>query len=860
ANDGVDVAGESNGLDTYFESVLPNESWRETILSAFQQWASETNANVGLVEETGNFAFGAPGARTGDARFGDIRIGARPLATNVHAVSVSHDAFTSGTWSGDVLFNTNVPIESVDQLFSVALHEAGHVFGLGHSDQPNSVMHMHGGAGETALNQQDIANMRSLYGNRSADSFDAAKTNDSLSMASILRLNRRGSGVLGATPTVAFADLGANDVDYYKVELPGNYTGPVTIRLRSSGVSLLAPDMRLMDANGNELTRLTSAGSSGDLLVTTLTADQLHNGLSVRVASQNSDFAIGAYSIAAVFDDINTVDVTTLEQITNGQFIELNEDEIETYFEDDEDLFNDDDHSNDDFGSAQEVEFEDSDEFRRFQLIASLKDVTDKDYFEIETPDTMSGKEHLIASVRGLDSSSGAPAINVFDEDGNRIESEVLINDGYEYVVQVQNVPAESEFVVEVESQSGSATAIGNYELSVVIRKQPVLMTNLASGVLASSPGNFIREFDVPVSQLMHFVLDVDGSSSNLVDVDIRSSTGSIQKLSAAAGSPTSSQSLLVLPGRYTIHGSRDGSPDDGGALSFELLTSVVSDPIGLTLIQPNNLDFSCPDVPDAFCYPGGIQSDSAFLWDEFLAAINEDRSTPVESLTYEWWIWYWEQFSGNNPPLSTDDIYSLESDATLTIDGDSGLLSNDVDPNNDRLSVQIVETPSNGTLNLLADGSFRYSPRSGFVGVDQFRYRATDGQLASLPSVVSLHVTAKPAPADFDGNGTVDAFDVDLLTSGISAAVDSRFDLNQDGTLNSQDRVYMIEVTLATTYGDSNLDGVFDSGDLVYIFQQRKFEDPTAVAGWADGDWNGDGRFNTADLVAAFQTASYQK
>jgi hypothetical protein len=58
---------------------------------------------------------------------------------------------------------------------------------------------------------------------------------------------------------------------------------------------------------------------------------------------------------------------------------------------------------------------------------------------------------------------------------------------------------------------------------------------------------------------------------------------------------------------------------------------------------------------------------------------------------------------------------------------------------------------------------------------------------------------------------------------------------------------------------GDSNLDGRFDSGDLVLVFQAGQYED--AVAGnssWAAGDWNGDGEFTTADLVLAFQLGTY--
>ena len=59
---------------------------------------------------------------------------------------------------------------------------------------------------------------------------------------------------------------------------------------------------------------------------------------------------------------------------------------------------------------------------------------------------------------------------------------------------------------------------------------------------------------------------------------------------------------------------------------------------------------------------------------------------------------------------------------------------------------------------------------------------------------------------------------------------------------------------------GDSNRDGIFNSKDLVQIFQIGEFEDDIdGNSIWEDGDWNGDGDFTTADLVYAFQQGTYQ-
>jgi hypothetical protein len=58
---------------------------------------------------------------------------------------------------------------------------------------------------------------------------------------------------------------------------------------------------------------------------------------------------------------------------------------------------------------------------------------------------------------------------------------------------------------------------------------------------------------------------------------------------------------------------------------------------------------------------------------------------------------------------------------------------------------------------------------------------------------------------------------------------------------------------------GDSNLDGIFNSADLVLIFQAGKYEDGIDHnASFAEGDWNGDGDFDSRDLVHAFAFGLY--
>ena len=59
---------------------------------------------------------------------------------------------------------------------------------------------------------------------------------------------------------------------------------------------------------------------------------------------------------------------------------------------------------------------------------------------------------------------------------------------------------------------------------------------------------------------------------------------------------------------------------------------------------------------------------------------------------------------------------------------------------------------------------------------------------------------------------------------------------------------------------GDVNHDGLFDSSDLVQLFQAGEYED--RVVGnsvFEEGDFNGDGDFDSSDLIMAFQQGHYE-
>ena len=119
---------------------------------------------------------------------------------------------------------------------------------------------------------------------------------------------------------------------------------------------------------------------------------------------------------------------------------------------------------------------------------------------------------------------------------------------------------------------------------------------------------------------------------------------------------------------------------------------------------------------------------------------------------------------------------------------------------------------------------------------------------------------SSSSSPGDVDGNGTIDAGDVEFLAAAIrrnSSTVG--FDFDDSGTVDGKDLVHMIQFVIGSWLGDSNLDGEFNSGDLVEVFQAGRYETGIA-ANWSQGDWNGDGVFDSGDFVNGFQGGGYEQ
>ncbi|MES2660549.1 MAG: Ig-like domain-containing protein [Verrucomicrobiota bacterium] len=94
-----------------------------------------------------------------------------------------------------------------------------------------------------------------------------------------------------------------------------------------------------------------------------------------------------------------------------------------------------------------------------------------------------------------------------------------------------------------------------------------------------------------------------------------------------------------------------------------------------------------------------------------------------------------------NIAPVAAADSYAATQNTALVVPA-AGVLANDTDANSHPLTAVLDAGPANGSVTLNPNGSFTYTPATGYTGADSFTYRANDGSLNSNVATVSLTVS----------------------------------------------------------------------------------------------------------------------
>lgn len=581
APDGTDVNGHASESAAAFAGI-PADVWQREVLRAFQAWAAVANVNVGVVGDGGQ-VFGTPGSPQGDVRFGDIRIGAVPMADDVAALAAPFD-LNAGTRSGDVWFNSSLPFSvggaTGNDIFAVALHEAGHVLGVPESTDPASAMY-DVAIPRAGLGADDVAAVRALYGARQADAFDAKHDNGTLKTASPIQV---GSGPGSSATANVTADITTtSDADVY-VYQAGNLRGAgLTATAHVAGYSLLVPRLEILDATGRVIASAVGSQPGGDV---SLHLAGVTEGATyyTRVAGATGDaFGIGGYKL------------------------EVRPDAADGGGGGGPQLLNPDAGTNDTLGRASQLGQQfttGSGGQMAYNLSASLNTSSDVDFYQLKTPQ-ISGKQPVTMTVSVWTTPPGGtdPVVDVYDARGQRVASRVFVHDAGAFSLQVTGVAPNAAYYVAVRhAHPGDAAVPGNYFLTVNFSSPPVQLADYSSATLTASAPVVVGKFTANEDQVLHLVLDATQNPASgvagarLIVVDAASAV--VDSRFVLAGD-AASVNLSLRPGEYRFlvgGGTTDGSAF--GALRFALRGLTLSDPIGPQPITTTTNPAGTPPPP----------------------------------------------------------------------------------------------------------------------------------------------------------------------------------------------------------------------------------------------------------------------
>ncbi len=572
--DGTQIQTESSQLQSSLDAQMPRNTWRDAVIKAFQAWSEVANVNVGLVTDSGH-PLGTVGATQGDARFGDIRIAGLPLSDDTVAVSIPPSHAATGTFAGDLVINTRQSFDP-EKLFAAALHEAGHILGLDHSADSASVMYPTL-VGNTALTASDAENLRGLYGSPAADSNELSKSNDNLGKATRIKYSATSSGYNGSTPVIEYGDItGPTDIDYFYIPNMVGYSGPITFRIQTTGISMLTPKATIVDASGRILDSKVGGGLFGSVVTMTLPNSIPGAKYYLRLeASPTANISTGRYGVGVTFDQLLRPTAISLNNVLKGPYENLSPERVDMLFKSANAFLEDDLHTDDDLNAAVTLRTNEvNTSTKEFQAIGSLSDASDVDSYRIRMPNAEPGVTAwvLTVSVRGEGANPIVPALEVFDSALAPVPVQVIVNGNGEYAIEAVGVTPRRAYYVRAFSPSG---ATGNYDLHVSVGKVASELNEFVAGELSLT--GFAAESTLYVgrSQLFNFLL-TSTAGTEPIEMIITNLVGNIVHQQLVEPNKSSSGiSTMLVPGQYRVLFRSNAVG------SFRLRGSRITDPVG---------------------------------------------------------------------------------------------------------------------------------------------------------------------------------------------------------------------------------------------------------------------------------------
>jgi hypothetical protein len=741
APDGTPIGGQVSDLFKTLNATQATASWQQTILQAVQAWTSQADLNVGLVSDGGE-PFGTAALSQGDTRFGDIRIGAVAMGQDSSAISFPPDPYFAGFWSGDIVLNDSVMASaSPSDLYATMLHELGHSFALPDSTDPTSVMCEQPAPLVSQLSPSDVSAIQALYGPP-----DSSLSGHN-SLATALPISTPQS-YNGSTPIVAYGDINsAQTLVVYSFTPPSNVQGGATVRLVTSGLSLLDPLVSVVDASGKLLGSASATDVGGSAVTIPLAAASPGSTYYVEVqAAMPGPFDSGRFGLAVSFQTDEEVSASRIDSVLRGPYESLTADQIAQLFGESEGVT---------AGSqvpgtslATAVALATTPGFApntRFEAVVDIGQLPTQGYYRFQAP-AATGNEPLVLTA-GLDMSSSegnnGGQIDLLDASGNVVPSVVLMNAGGVVTIQATGLTPGATYFLRISASGGDDSEGGGQAILVAdFLFGPNIEPTLETNTLTATSSQSTSMLFVARSQFFEMQLTVSTITSgegSAVQMTILDQNGSVvMTITARAGEAAAVGYVMLTPGPYTIKfsalwGEYDSSPE----LTYLLQGQPLSDPIGVIVHNPTQKPiYGSPTGSTAtYWYPDGSHSTIPYLWRSSVVLFPDGTSASVP-----------QDFRAGGLSLSwSAPAHLLPNDPIASYDVTVTASNGNIDP-------FIVRSPSSSLdlSGLLAPGAYTASvyavDSQGFAGAVSVPVSFTIAPAAASPPYVTQPTAPTPS------------------------------------------------------------------------------------------------------------------
>lgn len=169
-----------------------------------------------------------------------------------------------------------------------------------------------------------------------------------------------------------------------------------------------------------------------------------------------------------------------------------------------------------------------------------------------------------------------------------------------------------------------------------------------------------------------------------------------------------------------------------------------------------------------------------------------------------------------NNPPVARKDTGNTTSPNDVDID----VTANDLEPDNDNITVTGVGSATNGTTTLNLDGTINYQPDASFAGTDSFTYTICDDGVPSLCDTGWVYVAVAPNPtvASFSSEISDCEFMVTNTSTNVSGLASFKYvTVGETDTSNFLGDTLLIPLSGAATEEFYVCISVFDAANNLY-------------------------------------------